>query len=327
MVSAIQIADENVRVHDTQAVADALSACRHQLPGASTGVWRQAHWQVSEQAYDLPDVYVSYIEIGAYAAETTIPIKCPRYDLYWLYLLRGALTITTPDAKKTLVETTENQYRVSYLPAGRYACSFRKGTHRIFYVVHKPKALFREESPELLVQSDVIAALQAQLATHVTTSALSMRDGAAESIQRFLRAPGTTFLKRKQALQHLSLDLIFHAHESLGQQAGNRAAGAEWVGDMEQCIKRCIRTGKPVDADTVAKALNLSAVYARRLFKVHRGETLGTYITEQKLQLAVQLLEEGDSPAMVARYVGWTHAHFSRTYKARFGVSPSTYNK
>src|SRR5690606_14987386 len=322
MLPAIQIADETARVHDAQAVTDAIASCRHQLPAANTGVWQHKHWQASDQAYDLPDVYVSYIEVRVYAAETTIPIACPRHDLYWLYVLQGRLDITAQDSRNTLVSTTDNHYRVAYLPTGRYGCCFKAGTHRFLYVVHKPSALFREESPEFDIPANVIAAVKAKLAVHAVSNPLSMRDGAAESIGRFLHAPGRTFLRRKKALQNLSLDLIFHAHESLGHQAGQRAVGAEWVGDMEQCIKRYIRAGKPVDAETVANEFNLSTVYARKLFKAHRDETLGTYIAEQKLQLAAQLLEEGDSPAMVARYLGWTHPHFSRAYRAKFGYPP-----
>jgi len=237
METAIQLTDEAARVHDTQAVAEALSACRHQIRGASTGVWQHAHWQVSEQAYDLPDVYVSYIEVRAYVAETTIPIHCPRHDLYWLYVMQGRLDITAQDSRKTLVSTTESHYRVAYLPTGRYGCCFKAGTHRLLYVVHKPSALFREESPEFDIPANVIAAVKAQLNVHAVSAPLSMQDGAAESIERFLYAPGRTFLRRKQALQNLSLDLIFHAHESLAHQAGQHAISADWAAQMRKDVE------------------------------------------------------------------------------------------
>src|SRR5690606_35676250 len=188
METAIQLTDEAARVHDPQTVADALSACRHQLPGASTGVWQHGHWQVSEQAYDLPDVYVSYIEVRAYKAETTIPIHCPRHDLYWLDVLQGRLDITTRDSRKILVSTTENHYRVAYLPTGRYGCCFKAGTHRFLYVVHKPSALFREESPEFDMPTHVMAAVRDQLAIHAVSAPLATQDGAAEVIQCFLHA-------------------------------------------------------------------------------------------------------------------------------------------
>lgn len=323
MVTAIQIADEAARVHDTQAVADALSACQHQLPGASTGVWQHKHWQVLEQAYDLPDVYVSYIEARIYAAVTTIPIHCPRHDLYWLYVMQGRLDITAQDSRKTLVSTTKNHYRVAYLPTGRYGCRFKAGTHRLLYVVHKPSALFREESPEFDIPANVIAAVKAQLAVHAASAPLSMQDGAAETIQRFLHAPGRTFLRRKQALQNLSLDLIFHAHQSLGYQAGQRAVGAEWAVKMMDHIDASIESGDPVNMHTVAKYVRLSVNYARLIFKSHFGEPIGSYISGRKLAVAARLLTDGAAPSVAARYVGWTPAYFSRAYKARFGASPS----
>jgi len=71
---------------------------------------------------------------------------------------------------------------------------------------------------------------------------------------------------------------------------------------------------------SLIKQFRISAVYARRLFKTHHGEAIGSYITRQKLELAVQLLQEGNRPGRVARYLGWTPAYFSRAYKARFGA-------
>lgn len=322
MLPAIQVTDEAARVHDPQTVANAIADCKHQLPGASNGVWRHRYWQVSEQAYDLPDVYVSYIEVRAYSAETTIPIQCPRHDLYWLYVLQGRLNITAHDRRKILVSTTENRYRVAYLPTGRYGCRFKAGTHRLLYVVHKPSALFREESPEFDIPANVIAAVKDQLAVHAVSAPLPMQDGAAESIERFLHAPGQTFLRRKQALQNLSLDLIFCAHESLGNQAGQRAVDAEWAVKMKNHIDASIESGEQVNMHTVARHFRISVDYVRLIFKSYLGEPIGSYISGQKLEVAARLLAEGSAPSVAARYVGWTPAYFSRAYKARFGAPP-----
>jgi len=326
MLPAIQIHDEDARIADAATTNTALAQCAYRLPGAEAIIWQHRNWQVVEQAYDLPDVYVSYIEVQAYTASAVIPIYCPRYDLYWLYLLRGTMDITTPEARKTLVKTTENHYRVSYLPAGRYACSFNEGTHRIFYVVHKPKALFREESPELGMEATVINAVKTKLAAHAASHALSMQDGSGASIHRFLRAPGNTYLRRRQSIMHLSLELVFIAHQTLHGYAEGKAIGTEWAEQLKAHINQCILQGKMVTADSVAEQFRISAVYARRLFRTYHGITIGSYITRQKLDLAVQLLREGDPPVRVARYLGWTPAYFSRAYKARFGASPKKHS-
>ncbi len=322
MLPAIQVTDEAARIRDEAATAAILAECRYRLPGAIPSAWKRAEWRVVEQAYDLPDVYVSYIEVGAYAASTCIPIQCPRYDLYWLYLLRGTLEIATRKAGKPLVKTTENHYRVSYLPAGRYACRFCEGTHGIFYVVHKPKALFREESPELGMEVTVFNAVKTQLAAHATSPELSMQDGSAAAILRFLRAPGNTYLRRRQAIIHLSLELVFIAYQALHGHTDGKAIDSEWAEQLKATIDRCILEGKPVTVGSVAEHFRISAVYARRVFKTHHDKTIGSYITQQKLELAVQLLQEGDPPVRVARYLGWTPAHFSRAYRAKFGHPP-----
>jgi len=322
MLPAIQLTRNHAQIADQQAANAVVSTCRYQLPGAWLAVWKHPEWQVVEQAYDLPDVYMSYLEIRINSPHAYIPIRCPQYDLYWLYLLRGAMDIVSGDRTKTLVQTRENHYRVSYLPAGTYACRFDSGRHRIFYVVHKPNTLFREESPELGVEIDVMNAVKAQLRTHATSRALSMRDGSSESIRRFLHLPGLTYLKRRQAVVHLSLELVFIAHETLLEQETGKNIGAEWAGRIKAYIDRCVFEGMPVDIGIISRHFGVSPVYVRRLFKTHRSETIGGYLMEQKLTQAVQLLKEGEPPAMVARYIGWTPAYFSRKYKERFGISP-----
>ena len=322
MLRAIQLTDEAARVHDVQAVADALATCQHELPGATNGVWQHTDWQVVEQAYDLPDVYVSYIEVSVYTAKTAIPIHCPRHDLYWLYVLQGRLDITARYSTKTLVSTTENYYRVAYLPKGRYGCRFRRGTHRLLYVVHKPSALFREESPEFDILANVTAAVKAQLAAHAVSAPVSMADGAAQAIQHFLHAPGRTFLRRMRAIQQLSLDLIFYAHESLVYQAGQHAISADWAVQMRDYIDECIESGEQVTMHTVAKHFRVSAGYVRLMFKNHVGEPIGSYISGQKLEIAARLLADGAAPSVAARYIGWTPAYLSRAYRAKFGHPP-----
>lgn len=321
MLSAIQIADETVRLHDT-AVAYALASCRHQLPGASTGVWQHEHWQVSEQAYDLPDVYVSYIEVQAYAAET-IPIRCPKHDLYWLYVLQGRLAIAVPNGRNILVSTRENHYRVAYLPKGQYGCRFKAGTHRLLYVVHKPSSLFREESPEFDIPANVISAVKEQLATHAVSEPLSMRGGAAESIYRFLRAPGQTFLKRMRAVQSLSLDLVFFAVDALCVRQDTHVVGADWAVRIKEYIDDCIESGEGVSMHTAAEHFRVSVDYARLIFKNHFEEPIGSYISGQKLEVAARLLADGATPSIAAHYVGWTPAYFSRVFRAKFGHPPS----
>lgn len=322
MLPAIQIDDESAFVTDETVVAAALDGCWHRLSDATHNVWQCVGWQVVEQAYDLPDMYLSYIEVQADAPYTAIPIRCPKHDLYWLYPLRGGLAIATADGGNALVKTNAGHYRISYLPAARYTCRFNEGSHQLFYVVHKPRALLREKSPELDAQTPVVTALAAQLNTHATSEGLPMRDGAAEAIHRFLRMPGATYLRRKQAVEHLALELVFIAYESAQAKAGGKQITAEWAEQISAVIDTCVAAGKPVDADILAERFGVSAVYVRTLFKIHHRITIGVYITQRKLEYSAQLLAEGDHPASVARYLGWTPAYFSRAYRARFGKPP-----
>src|SRR5690606_10388401 len=112
----------------------AVARSTHSLQGAEARYWRAQEWNVLEQGYDLPDVYVCNIEVEALAA-ADIPIRCPRHDLYGFYVLEGGVHITAANRVSAVLRTKAMHYRLCYLPAAAYHCHFVRGMHRIFYFV------------------------------------------------------------------------------------------------------------------------------------------------------------------------------------------------
>ncbi len=327
MRQAIQIADETARVTDAAAIDAALAQCAHRLPGAIVEVWQGLGWLVVEQAYDLPDLYTSHLEVFADDPETTIPVRCPEHDLYWLYMLSGPMAIHAADAEKPLVKIDTDRYRVCYLPAGPYACRFGQGVHRFFYVVHKPSALLREESLELAVHDRLIEALKARAKNHANSEAFTMLDGSGEAIRKFLVAPGETYLQRKDALERLAMKLVFIAYASAQAKAGGNRIAAEWADKMTHYIDKCIETGDAVDMHTVAEKFRVSVAYVRVIFDRHVKKPIGQYITSHKLDFSKQLMGNGWTPKQTATYLGWSHSYFCVMFKKEFNITPTYYQK
>lgn len=79
------------------------------------------------------------------------------------------------------------------------------------------------------------------------------------------------------------------------------------------------------DLYTIANALNVSASHLQFAFKKEIGITLHKYITNQKMQLARNLLMRGQSAQSVARELGYEYySTFYNNYKKLFGIIPTS---
>ena len=81
--------------------------------------------------------------------------------------------------------------------------------------------------------------------------------------------------------------------------------------------------------DTVARDMHMSVSGIYKCMHKSYGCTLSEYITEKRIEKAVNLLEEGElSIEAVAEAVGFTDAaYFSRRFKKLRGISPLKYRK
>jgi len=77
----------------------------------------------------------------------------------------------------------------------------------------------------------------------------------------------------------------------------------------------------------MAKKLNLDRAYFSKIFSRHTGKSPQQYIVELRLDRAAEMMvNQGLSPSEVAQFVGYGDIfNFSRMFKRRFGVPPSTY--
>jgi AraC-like DNA-binding protein len=79
----------------------------------------------------------------------------------------------------------------------------------------------------------------------------------------------------------------------------------------------------------LADACHLAPAYLIRLFKASTGLPPMSYLARHRAEVAALLLASTDDPiARVGALVGWPdQSHFTRRFKAHYGVNPSTYRR
>jgi AraC-like DNA-binding protein len=81
----------------------------------------------------------------------------------------------------------------------------------------------------------------------------------------------------------------------------------------------------PVRLAAVAAAVQLSASHLAHLFSAEVGVPLRRYVLWRRLRAALELAMSGDSLTHAAHAAGFADsAHLSRTFRANFGVAPSS---
>lgn len=79
--------------------------------------------------------------------------------------------------------------------------------------------------------------------------------------------------------------------------------------------------------ETVCRTLGVSTAYFSTIFKKETGKTFINYLTEYRMEIAVELLLTGDEKTyVIAEKTGYSDPnYFSYVFKKQFGVSPSKY--
>jgi AraC-like DNA-binding protein len=82
-------------------------------------------------------------------------------------------------------------------------------------------------------------------------------------------------------------------------------------------------------ADDLAQDVGLRRSRLDELFKQQFGLSLGDYIRERRLKLAVKLLASSEKEIkQIAADVGYCHtSSFMRFFKRKFGMTPGRYRK
>ena len=79
----------------------------------------------------------------------------------------------------------------------------------------------------------------------------------------------------------------------------------------------------------IAHQVYMNPEYLSRLFKKVKGISLSDYIVQEKLKIAISLLEGTNLPvSVIATNIGYTNfSYFTQVFKKVYGISPSEYRQ
>jgi AraC-like DNA-binding protein len=79
----------------------------------------------------------------------------------------------------------------------------------------------------------------------------------------------------------------------------------------------------PLRIDAICRRFYISRAQLNRKFRERTGLSVWEYITNKRLLLAQNLLQTGETPAVVSAKVGFNnYTTFYRAYRKKFGVPP-----
>ena len=99
-----------------------------------------------------------------------------------------------------------------------------------------------------------------------------------------------------------------------------------FVKNAEEYVKEHF-ADQDLGVDEVCRKLNVSAAYFSTIFKKETGKTFVRYLTDYRMEKAVNMLMTGNEKTyVIAEKVGYTEPnYFSYVFKKQFGMSPSKY--
>ena len=111
------------------------------------------------------------------------------------------------------------------------------------------------------------------------------------------------------------------------QMQSNRADGAQTFVSKAVEYVRDNYSDQELTIDKICGILGISAAYFSTTFKKETGKTFIAYLTDYRMEQAVQrLIERDEKTYVIASQVGYADpAYFSYVFKKKFGVSPSKY--
>ena len=175
--------------------------------------------------------------------------------------------------------------------------------------------------------------------------------GISLSMHRFMVMELVSSLYRFAVSNRVDPEPIFGEDESLFRSVVNMDASqlGDWLCQVSQMMQNEMRSSRADGAQTfVTKAmdyvrdnygdqeltidkicgiLGISAAYFSTTFKKETGKTFIAYLTDYRMEQALQrLIERNEKTYVIASQVGYADpAYFSYVFKKKFGVSPSRY--
>lgn len=165
---------------------------------------------------------------------------------------------------------------------------------------------------------------------------LSIVNCITQLMQQYDLNPGDMFKVREQYTDILSaiqrreefadwiLQVAYRMNESMDRERDNTTRKV--ILEAKQYIQNNYQN-PDLSVEMLCRQLHMSPAYFSTLFKKETGQTYIAYLTEVRLDKAVELLNETDDKTyIIAQKVGYQEQnYFSYVFKKRFGVSPTKF--
>ena len=148
--------------------------------------------------------------------------------------------------------------------------------------------------------------------------------GVQAAIDRIVAAFVEDHPARDVFVSHALEELIIRVAQRRNMEEAQANTGhSERLNDVLQFIKQNLSSS--LDVSRLSKLACMSESHFHRSFKLAFGESPSVYIMQQRIGRAAQLLAKSEgSVAQISEQVGFRSlAHFSKTFKKLYGVSPS----
>ena len=147
--------------------------------------------------------------------------------------------------------------------------------------------------------------------------------GMENSLERYLHLEFYTACGSWTQLREMTGQFV-QVYSALLERVGN-SGSSRLVQSIRSAIHADLRNAS---LSQVADTLNMSPSYISMIFKEKTGQNFKDYLFQTRMNHAKRLLRQGMAIGEIARQLGYEDTeHFSRRFRAQFGLSPMAYRK
>lgn len=147
--------------------------------------------------------------------------------------------------------------------------------------------------------------------------------GMENSLERYLHLEFYTACGSWTQLREMMGQFV-QVYSALLERVGN-SGSSRLVQSIRSAIHADLRNAS---LSQVADTLNMSPSYISMIFKEKTGQNFKDYLFQTRMNYAKRLLRQGMAIGEIARQLGYEDTeHFSRRFRAQFGLSPMAYRK
>ena len=132
-----------------------------------------------------------------------------------------------------------------------------------------------------------------------------------------------TYSLKKEINHYIILSEVYSLLDRLICKKISLTLPMQYIDKAEKIIIESFWDSK-FNCDILARKINISEVYLRKLFKIHKGMSPSRFILKIRMEHAQKLLLEGCSVSSTAYQVGYNDIYqFSRAFKKYYATPPS----